>query len=887
MNSPAKCFWLACCFGAATTAQTLTAPSNLTTEAVSTLRVKLDWTDNSSNEQGFKIERKSGTGGTFQEIAVVSADKTTYSDDGLTPQTQYCYRVRAFDATGHSNYSNECCAVTTQAPEINCVNPNTAMQAQRVEVAIAAQNVDFVQGNTKAWLARGDTIFNASSMTVTGKTSLRAVFFIFGYTSTGLTDVFVQDKNGIVATLRNGFTILPGLPANLVAVQPNFAEQSQTLTVTITGQNTHFAQGSGTSSVRFQQGSSTIHAGSINASNDLSLSASFTIPPTAPSGFWNVDVQTFLDGSLTLSNGFRILLAPPTNLTTTAISNMQINLGWIDNSGTELGYRIERKIGFIGTYQEIAVVGANATNYQNTGLTPQTLYCYRVRAFDANGNSAYSNESCATTLNLPAALVAISPDRAEQSRMISVTITGQNTHFTQGSGTASVSFIQGSSTINATGSFATSDQSLSANFTIPRTAPTGLWDVAVLAPIDGLLRLTNGFNILLISASNLTATPISNTQINLGWIDNSGTELGYRIERKIGFIGTYQEIAVVGANATNYQNTGLTPQTLYCYRVRAFDANGNSAYSNEICATTSMLPTLAAVTPNQAEQNQTLTVTITGQNTHFTPGSSTVSLQFSQGSSTLSINANSVNVINGLSLQANFTLQRNAATGFWSVVVQTPVDGVLTLSSGFRILLGSPTSLTATTISNSQINLSWTDNSGTEREFRIERKIGSGAFQEIAIVEANTTAYQNHGLTPQTLYCYRVRAADGLNVSNYSNEACVSTPTSVSAGRSVPAQYQLAQNYPNPFSPLTRGSFDNPQTQIEYSLAERGEVRLEIFDVHGRKIRTLIQANQPASQYAVIWDGKDEAGVMVPSGIYFYRLQAGGFEQTRKLVVAK
>ena len=112
--------------------------------------------------------------------------------------------------------------------------------------------------------------------------------------------------------------------------------------------------------------------------------------------------------------------------------------------------------------------------------------------------------------------------------------------------------------------------------------------------------------------------------------------------------------------------------------------------------------------------------------------------------------------------------------------------------------------------------------------------------------------------------------------------------TAVSADKPYPAQYQLAPNYPNPFwSAATSRFAGNPQTKIEYSLAAPGAVRLEIFDVHGRKIRALIYANQPANHYAVVWDGKDDAGMIVPSGIYFYRLQTGKFAQTKKLVFMK
>jgi hypothetical protein len=87
----------------------------------------------------------------------------------------------------------------------------------------------------------------------------------------------------------------------------------------------------------------------------------------------------------------------PIGLSTNAISASQINLSWRDMSSTETGFRIERKIGIGGTYSEITTVGADATSYSDTGLSASTTYYYRVRAYNAIGNSAYTNEASATT----------------------------------------------------------------------------------------------------------------------------------------------------------------------------------------------------------------------------------------------------------------------------------------------------------------------------------------------------------------------------------------------------------------------------------------------------------------------------------------------------------
>jgi hypothetical protein len=90
--------------------------------------------------------------------------------------------------------------------------------------------------------------------------------------------------------------------------------------------------------------------------------------------------------------------APPGNLTATAISSSRINLSWTDNSANETGFKIERAAASSGPFSQIAIVGTNVKTYQNTGLQRNTRCYYRVRAYNAAGDSAYSNTASAITL---------------------------------------------------------------------------------------------------------------------------------------------------------------------------------------------------------------------------------------------------------------------------------------------------------------------------------------------------------------------------------------------------------------------------------------------------------------------------------------------------------
>ena len=94
----------------------------------------------------------------------------------------------------------------------------------------------------------------------------------------------------------------------------------------------------------------------------------------------------------------------------------------------------------------------------------------------------------------------------------------------------------------------------------------------------------------------------------------------------------------------------------------------------------------------------------------------------------------------------------------------------------------------------------------------------------------------------------------------------------------VPTAYRLAQNYPNPF---------NPETAITYDIAKTGTVQLSIYALTGQQIRTLVNGERSAGTYSATWDGTDDTGQAVASGVYLCRMVSGDFSATRKLVLMK
>jgi hypothetical protein len=123
--------------------------------------------------------------------------------------------------------------------------------------------------------------------------------------------------------------------------------------------------------------------------------------------------------------------------------------------------------------------------------------------------------------------------------------------------------------------------------------------------------------------------------------------------------------------------------------------------------------------------------------------------------------------------------------------------------------------------------------------------------------EDSKTFIPRHGLP----FCFRVGAA-----ANSVREITGSDDTR-------PSGFSLSQNYPNPF---------NPVTNVEFSVSRTAHVKLDIFNIVGQKVRTLVDEEIVAD-----WDGKDEQGNSVSSGIYFYRMQANDFSDMKKMLLVK
>jgi hypothetical protein len=176
--------------------------------------------------------------------------------------------------------------------------------------------------------------------------------------------------------------------------------------------------------------------------------------------------------------------------------------------------------------------------------------------------------------------------------------------------------------------------------------------------------------------------------------------------------------------------------------------------------------------------------------------------------------------------------------------------------------------------------LSWTPNADPDIDHYAVYRGASADFAPGAgnLLGAPASAsFFDEGWRSDGGYYYKVSAVD--DGGNESAFALVSPDGVSGVGETdAPLATYLVQNYPNPF---------NPSTKIEFGLEAPANVTLRIYDAAGRLVRTLVEGNRAAGRYSEFWDGRDTGGSAVASGVYFYRLDAGTYTQTRKMIMLR
>jgi hypothetical protein len=278
----------------------------------------------------------------------------------------------------------------------------------------------------------------------------------------------------------------------------------------------------------------------------------------------------------------------PSGLTGTAVSATQVNLAWLDNSGNETGFRVQRSTDGVNFTQIGPDLAANTTIFSDTTTVAGTTYIYRVVSFNANGVSAPSNSVIVITpaqISAPGNLVATPSVLSDQPPTVRLNWTDNSTN----EGGFAIERALGA------GAFAEIAR-VSANVTTfldTTVGPKLTYSYRVRAFLG--TAFSNYSNVATATTpgeipeapSNLRVTRTSNTKIDLAWNDNSPNETNFLLQRatNAGFTAGLTSFTI-GANATTFSDKTVARRTTYFYRIRAANADGSSAFSNTVSATT-------------------------------------------------------------------------------------------------------------------------------------------------------------------------------------------------------------------------------------------------------------------------------------------------------------
>jgi hypothetical protein len=151
----------------------------------------------------------------------------------------------------------------------------------------------------------------------------------------------------------------------------------------------------------------------------------------------------------------------------------------------------------------------------------------------------------------------------------------------------------------------------------------------------------------------------------------------------------------------------------------------------------------------------------------------------------------------------------------------------------------------------------------------------TGDYKVEAYTECGEPQWYDHQSTPEQATLVHVEMPSDHSGINFNLSTAVEDEDEIAQR---PTEFELYQNYPNPF---------NPGTRIEYTLKKRGHVTLLIYNILGEKVKTLLDQTQPAGFYQINWDGKNDNGKPVSSGLYLYKLEVNEFSEAKRMLLLK
>ncbi|QIP12716.1 fibronectin type III domain-containing protein [Spirosoma aureum] len=550
------------------------APGRLTANTVSSSQIDLQWADLSDNETGFQVERASSPTASFSKIADLGANTTTYTDQSLQASTPYCYRVRAVNNTGASDYTDVQCAAT-QAPPVGAPQNLAATVASTTQINLTWTGVSGTttyqlerspNGNDN-WAKIADPVGNATSYTDTGLTPNTSYYYRLR--------AVIGGNTGPYSNVANASTpdVPPAAPARLSATVISFSQI-----------NLQWADLSG-NEAGFQLERSPNGVDSWTKITDLGTDVtSYSDQVLSPQTHYYYRVRAVNAAGPSPYSNTADATTPvgppgtPQNLVTSAVSITQINLTW-NTVSTAVNVLIERSLTGNDGWTQIASVSGDATAYEDKNLTQNTRYYYRIRGTNASGTGPYSTIANASTPDSPPAAPARLTAMAISTNQINLTWADLSTN-------------EGSFEIER-GTTATG------NFTKIADAPTNATtyedrNLTDNTPYCYRIRAKNAAGPSAYTDAACATTPLAPPatptnlvaqvsdydQIRLNWNAPGVTAVTVSIERSTSPAGPFVEIKQQPATQTTYTDAGLLEFTTYYYRIRAINQAGNSGASN-------------------------------------------------------------------------------------------------------------------------------------------------------------------------------------------------------------------------------------------------------------------------------------------------------------------